>query len=369
MLKRLFTILLASLLTNVMQAQTPAQEASNGFALFSKTKDFSQLEKAKKAIDRIYKTKKDSASYRNNLLRSLIYSSLAVADAKRSLSYTRDPAEEALQSLKQVDSQHSKYGDEHQQEIVFCRQKLALYFTGKANNDVKAQDYEAALAAYQKVDSLNPGDWKIIHNLALLYDRLGNVTKAEGFYKTLIEDRDRSSPEYYIGFATMYERENDLQKCLDILKKGQERFPDNRDLLFKIIDLYANNNQYEAVTRLVEEAQSMDPKNDKLCRLAAFCYEKRGNYSLAESYYKKAISLNGNNYEANYALGLLYLNLYLEQNKNERLMLAQNYVSRALEIKPESPDTLKLAEILYERLGEPDELEKIRNKLKHQHIN
>lgn len=362
--RSLAALLILGLWSFTLRGQTPAQEASNGFALFLKNKDISQLEKAKKAIDRIYKTRKDSASYRNNILRSLIYSSLAVADTKRSLDYSRDPALDALASLKKLESLKSKSNDDYQQEIAFSRQKLALYFTEKANAEVQRKKYADALKSYQKVDSLSPGDWKIVHNLAVLHGKMGNVTKAAVYYKVLTEDGKRSSPEYFIGYAALFERRNDFPNYLEILKKGKARFPDNRDLLFRIINLYTNNDQLDAVTALIDEAEGMDKKNAALQLLAGLSYQKLGKIDLAENYLKHAVELDGSNYEANYSLGLIYLSLYLKDTNDEKLAQARKYIARALEIDPGNPNALRSAEIIYDRSGELAELDRVRTKLK-----
>src|SRR5690606_9966735 len=79
----------------VAYAQSDEKEGSNSFALYTKSGDFTLLEKARKFSDNAYKDHRDSITYKNNLLRALVYSSLAVADSNRKLKYTRDPIEEA----------------------------------------------------------------------------------------------------------------------------------------------------------------------------------------------------------------------------------------------------------------------------------
>src|SRR5690606_19119762 len=74
--------------------QSNEKEGNNFFALYTKTGDFANLEKAKKFSDDAYKERRDSSSYRNNLLRALVYSSLSVADSNRRLKYSKDPIEE-----------------------------------------------------------------------------------------------------------------------------------------------------------------------------------------------------------------------------------------------------------------------------------
>src|SRR5690554_4345978 len=73
---------------SLLFGQSNLKEGTNNFALFTKTGEFKNLETARKHSDEAYKTAKDSTSYRNNLLRALVYSSLSVADSNRKLKYS-----------------------------------------------------------------------------------------------------------------------------------------------------------------------------------------------------------------------------------------------------------------------------------------
>ena len=69
-------------------AQSNLKEGNNSFARYTKTKDFKQLEAARKFADAAFKTKRDSTSFRNILLHGLVYSTLAVVDSNRTQKYT-----------------------------------------------------------------------------------------------------------------------------------------------------------------------------------------------------------------------------------------------------------------------------------------
>ncbi|MXV15323.1 tetratricopeptide repeat protein [Hufsiella ginkgonis] len=345
----------------MVQAQTVIKEAANNLALYSTSKDFALLEKAKKSIDDVYKTRKDSVSYRHNLLRSMIYANLANADAKRKLAYKKDPADEALFSLRKLTN--VKQNDEHSAEIIFIRKQLANYFLVRANGQLSALNYSNALYAYRMVDSLTSGDIKVKHNLALLSERLGQAVKAESYYKQLIEDKEHALPDYFMALSNLYDNRGDFNKSMEVLQKGRELFPGNRDMLFKMINRYADNGQYNAVTTLIGDALNLDPENQNLNYLAGFSYEYSGNRSLAEGYYKKVIDLDANNYDANYSLGLLYLNLYAKNNKEETLQDAGKYLARAREISPNQVNLLKSLIVYYGITNDTGEAEKVKNVL------
>ena len=112
--------LLASLflvgLSSTVVAQSNYKESSNSFARYVQTGEIKQLESAKKFIDEAYKTKRDSTSKRNTLLRAMVYSSLAYADSNRTIKTDRDPIDitnQALSKLKNKDSYEKEIGRAH----------------------------------------------------------------------------------------------------------------------------------------------------------------------------------------------------------------------------------------------------------------
>ncbi|MCL8001009.1 hypothetical protein M8994_22720, partial [Brucella sp. 21LCYQ03] len=66
-------------------AQSAVKEATNNFALYTQTGELKHLENAKKFIDGVYKTRRDSANVRINITRAMIYSSIAYADSTRKI--------------------------------------------------------------------------------------------------------------------------------------------------------------------------------------------------------------------------------------------------------------------------------------------
>ena len=64
-------------------AQSNLKEGHNSFARYTKSKDFKHLEEARKFADDAFKTKRDAANVRHNLLRELVYNALAVVDSNR----------------------------------------------------------------------------------------------------------------------------------------------------------------------------------------------------------------------------------------------------------------------------------------------
>ena len=346
-----------------LKAQTPAKEAMNNFARYTQKPEISSLEKARKNIDDAYKTKKDSLNYRVNLIRGLVYSSLALADSSRRLSYIKDPINEALFSLEKLKS--PKLNSENESQIKFIRRQLSNAWLTKARRASRVFNYPEAFAAYSWVDSLTEDKYAARHNLAVLSERLGYTEKAINYYSYLITDKKRTFPDYYLALSNLYEQQRNSSRALAVIQEGRISFPSNRDLLFKEINTYADNGAFETVSKLVDEALEYMPDNSNLLYLAGFSHEMIGKTKQSEEYYKKIIALELNNFEGNYALGLLYLNLFIKsEHKNKDLINdSRKYLTRAGEVNPNSVNVLKSLAILYQLTANSVELQRVKNKL------
>src|SRR5690606_6354964 len=134
----------------------------------------------------------------------------------------------------------------------------------------------------------------------------------------------------------------DMQQYLSTLESARTKFPDNKQILFHLIEIYNINKSYAAITPIIDEAIAYEPTNIDLLYLAGYANENVGNIDLAKSYYQRIIALDDNNYSANLALGLIFLNDFLKSAHNlEYQYNAQNYLLKANEIKPYDLSALK----------------------------
>ncbi|WP_207533325.1 tetratricopeptide repeat protein [Desertivirga arenae] len=336
----------------------------NNFALYTSTKDIGNLEKARKNIDDAYKTKKDSLGYRNNLIRALVYSSLAFEDAQRKFKYNNDPIIEAKLSLGCLKNPRLNY--DHEPEISFAKKQLAKAYIIKANKAVTSLNYPEAYSNFIAVDSLDEDNYQVKYNLAVVCEKLGHINQAVHYYEQLIKDKDKSQPDYYLSFSNLYETSRNSGKSLEVLLEGRKVFPGNKDILFKVINIYSDNGDYQTVQKLADDALQLDPDNVNLIYLAGFSAESLGKTEKAEELYKKVIEVEQNSYQGHYSLGLLYLNLYLEggKDKDDKINQAKRHLLLAGDINPNSINVLKALSVLYSKTGNMIELQRVNNKLK-----
>jgi tetratricopeptide (TPR) repeat protein len=350
-----------------VQGQTlVTKDAMNSLAKYSSSKELKDLESARKFIDEGYKTKADSNAFKNNLIRGLVYSTLARADSNLKLKYTKDPVDVALHSLQFLLS--SKSALDAEQEIAYTNGQLKQVYLYRANTSFRERRFTDALKYFRILDSLDRDNYSISHNLALLHHELGEYDRSIFYYKKLISQK--SKPEYFLVLASLYESVGDENNALSTLESGSDAFPDNRDLVFKLLNILVNRNDYVEIAKFTERALKLDDSNINLTYLAGFSNEMIGNNQKAEEYYKAVLNINPNNYEGNYALGLLYLNMYLKDTTKSSIMyVSKYYLSKANEIDPNELKSLTSLSILYKYTGDKDELQKINSRINQLKLN
>lgn len=340
--------------------QSNLKEGNNQFALFTRSGDIKQLESARKFADAAYTTKRDSLNFRNNLLRALVYSTLSVVDSARKQKYTDDPIIVATKALANLRDRQLAY--ENEPEITHIRLYLANGHLLKANRAAAAGDLQEAYDRYRSVDSLDRTSYNVNHNLAVLSHKLGRKSEAIQLYEGLIGQSKSSKPAYIHALADLYEQEQNRQKVANILLTGRDQFPDDKDILFRLINFYNDNKAYDSIVPLIDAALKHEPSNIDLLYLGGFASEEAGSISQAKQYYTKLIQVDEYNYQGNYAMGLIYLRDYLSDPKNRNHQTnAQDYLLRANQIKPSAVNALQSLALFYETNGNIIQLERVNN--------
>jgi len=341
--------------------QSNIKEGNNNFARYTKSGDIKDLLEARKFADLAYKEKRDSTSYTNTLLKALVYSSLAVADSNRTQKYDKDPIDEAEFMLGRLTDKQLNY--ENEAQLIYLKKRLASAYLIKAHRALTNNKYDEAYNMFSKVNLYNP-EANTKHNLALLSERLGKNDEAIAIYNDFIKNKSQNKPSYILTLARLYLQKGDNNAAQNVLLKGREFFPTNKDILFDLLNLYAGNGAYDAVVALADEAIALEPESVNLNYLIGFAYEVTGNREKAEGYYKKTLVLDPDDYNSNYELGLLYLRDFVKDTENlETQYVAQEYLLKANEIDPNAVNALKSLAVLFDKSGNDIQLERVKNQL------
>src|SRR5690606_29359220 len=138
------------------------------------------------------------------------------------------------------------------------------------------------------------------------------------------------------------------------------KYPENKEILFYLIDSYAENKSYDALVPIIDQALNFEPENIDLNYLAGYANENMQNIAASKGYYQKVLQLEPNNYESNLALGLLSLKDFLANaNIEESEYEAQKYLLKANEIKPYEINALKSLALFYEKAEDATQLDRV----------
>ena len=356
-------LILGALLSfqQITWAQSNLKEGNNQFALYTKSGDMKLLQKAREFSDKAYVLDKDSVAERNNLLRALVYSSLSVADSNRAQKYSQDPIAVSEDALSRISDANFK--SENQAQLQYIRKNMANAYLHLSQKALSNNKYAEALENLKQVDHYNDGTLQVKHNLAVISRKLGKVQEAINYYTEFMEAEAEVKPEYYMILSKMYLDLQQDSEALRVLQSGKQLFPDNREILFTILNVCADNGSYSQVAALSETALSLEPNNVNLNYLAGYAHEVIGKYNKAHQYYQRVVELDENNYQGNLELGLLYLKEYLESKQEEKEINAQKYLLKANEIDPNAENALKSLAILYEQTGNSIQLERVKSQL------
>ncbi|MGV8879062.1 MAG: tetratricopeptide repeat protein [Sphingobacteriaceae bacterium] len=228
-------------------------------------------------------------------------------------------------------------------------------------------NFAPALNFFQKAKTLTPAVPAINVYLAYTYEKLGKQREAVKYYDDLIKSGDNKL-EYIQTAVNLYKTLGDTAQALIVIKKGRETYPKNKFLLFEEANIYNNKKDYVSLRRLLNELVATEPNDADIMFLAATCYDNLNEYNQAESFYLKAIEINGNNYDPIYNLGILYLKkAEMAKGTNrfeENLSKSKQWLEKAHEITPNDINGLKILKMLYAETGNNDQLDKVNNQLK-----
>ena len=343
-------------LSSTVVAQSNIKESSNSFARYTKTGEVKNLESAKNFIDAAYKTKRDTVATRNNIMRALIYSSLAFADSTRKIKTPKDPiiiAKAALTKIK------PKELGNYDSEVKYINQNLSAAYIYKANQHIAKKEFDQAYTNFLEVEKLGINSIDVLNNLALLAKQAGKTDDAIGYYDRIIKTTDADVTKHLV-LAELYKTKNNEQLYLNTLQDARQKFPNDKNVAFLLLQVFVESKSYAAASPLLDDVVKNDPNNTEILYLAGFVSENVGNIPAAKKYYEKTLEIETNNFDANLALGLIYLNQFLGEKSNlEAQYSAQNYLLSANGIKPYSLNTLKGLALFYEASEDLEQLDRV----------
>ena len=195
--------------------------------------------------------------------------------------------------------------------------ELTLWEDAKVKSPSKSRPYTYAGVAHAKNKNLkeahsnlskaimlDPSDIEARYNISVLYMEIDRYDLAEAELKSAIESRPELK-ESYIALAELYAKTDRVSDAADILTKADRVWPENLIIRLKLATAWAKSNRFKEAEAEYKWVLKRAPLATAAINGLGNIYMIQRKYSLALSYYERAIELRPDEPEAIYNAALI----------------------------------------------------------------
>lgn len=223
-------------------------------------------------------------------------------------------ASDAFEKVFEVDSK-KKYSADAEAQLLDC----AIGYFNTGVNKYNQKDYKGAIADYQKtIKYLEFDKDKLLAKQNITKEKLTEYSyyaamadedyeSARKLIKSLI-DGGYTDAKVYSDMVRILLFQKDTTAALEYLEEAKEIFEADQNIINTELDIYLKQNRSAELIQKLSDAISNDPSNKIYYFARAVSYERLNESEKAEADYKKAIELDEYYYDAQYNLGVIYIN-------------------------------------------------------------
>lgn len=419
-MKRYLTIIAALALSSGLLAQK--SEVTNAWGAFyngyKKTKNPAELVKAKGHIDNATThadTKDDPKTwaYRGDIYLALYqkdfnekmnsHKDITDGNKKQSMSYSETPtanlieATNAFLKSKALDTRKIYSDNITNPGLNNCNFNLQNAGLSMFN----IQKYTEATPLFELASDISAADKRLdtgcVSNAALSAQNAKMWDNALKNYKTLA-DAGYEKGKTWAKMAGIYVEMGDSAKYKSTIAEGLKKYPSDQDLLVEDVNIKMKEGRDKEAVDQLSALIAQRPNDPNLNLVVGNVYDRLANPKKADGsdadkpsnyedllakaieYYKKAIELDPNNYDANYNLGVLYYNqsvYYYNMSQStikdaakyndmweKPLPEAVKYLEAAHKIMPKEIDPLLALKMTYGQMSDNDNYLRVKEEIK-----
>ena len=320
------------------------------------------LATAKESIDKAATNDKTAQLPQTYALKAAIYGSMANDTTQQSRDNLITAAQEALKKAEDADTK-----GENKKLIDDTKISLANYQLTTGVKQYQSGKYDLAYTSFDKYRQYFPEDTNAILYTGLAAANAKNNDAAISNYKKLITTKYSKTLGIYSDLSTLYLQKKDTASAIKIMEEATKKYPKNAELAKREIELNIQAGNKKEVTQKIETAIANDPKNKSLYYYAGLTYSSSKDYDKAAEYYKKALDIDPNYFEANLNLGYVIMSpaidVFNAANKlpaakqkeytaaiaksNSMFSKAEPYLLKATEVNPSSVEALGNLKTVY----------------------
>jgi tetratricopeptide (TPR) repeat protein len=320
------------------------------------------LSSAKESIDKAAANDKTAQLPQTYALKAAIYGSLANDTTQQSRQTLISAAQEAYKKAQDADTK-----GENKKLLDDTKLSLANYQLQTGVKQYQSGKYDLAYTAFDNYRQYFPEDTNAILYTGLAAANAKNNDAAISNYKKLVTTKYSKTLGVYSDLTSLYLMKKDTASAMKIMDEATKKFPKNADLAKREIELNIQAGNKKEVTQKIESAIANDPKNKALYYYAGLTYSSAKEYDKAAEYYRKALEIDPNYFEANLNLGFVMMNpaidIFNAANKlpaskqkeytaaiaksNALFTKAEPYILKATEVNPTSVEALSNLKTVY----------------------
>ena len=181
--------------------------------------------------------------------------------------------------------------------------EFKLYFD-QGIAEVEAENYPAALAAFEQILELKPDSAAAYFNLGVVYAKMGETRKAVEHLEKAVEMRSDYS-EAYVVIGEIYSAESRWPETVEVLAKALEAQPDSTDILYNYGAAAANASDFAIAKESFEKLLTVDPEHAAGHYQMGMIYVNQGDNEAAILHLEKYLELEPEGPQAATATGML----------------------------------------------------------------
>jgi tetratricopeptide (TPR) repeat protein len=349
--------------------------------------DQGNLDKAKEALDEALNNEKSKDWDNTYFALGKLCQAVFTTDNPKFKDLYKDPLTEAYNAYQKALELDKKGSMKKKIITSMAYNNLAVNLYNQGSKKFEEKDYQGALESFEKQIKITESDLYagaldtgMYYNAGLAAINADKPAEAIKYFEKCTDMNYMGITPYFQIYSS-YMAMGDTAKGESVLTGLKEKFPNNKDVILQLIDLYIKSGKNKEALDYIKNAKEADPGNYSLYFAAGIIYLNEENYDNAIEELKKSIELKGDLYDTQYGLGAAYINkasgMFTKANDimdvneytkaideaNAVYAKALPYMEKALELKPDDVYAMRSLRELYYRLKKTDKYNEIKAKL------
>jgi tetratricopeptide (TPR) repeat protein len=262
-------------------------------------------------------------------------------------------------------------------ELALKSPKLHASLLSQGAAYYNVQELDNALELFKLANMVNPQDTTTTLYAGIVAQQNGNMDVAEDFFLKHVANGGTDAAVFY-SLSLIYNKEKEYDKSIEILKVGIEKQPNDKDLKGQLINTYIVSDKIEDAKSSLKALVDANPTAtsnrvnlatiyDNISQLrkdTATTYENKGKVNSAKIYYDSAkiyydsakvqynlvLTMEPDNYEANFNLGVRYFNEAVEIKKEVDAMDMKEYQKTGAAVEKKVCEKMTQAKPYFEQV-------------------